>query len=128
MTTESHARILVVEDNAELLAVLQELLRRAGYEVIPARHGVEALVQLTAPAAAMPSLIILDVNMPLEGGLGVLDFLRRTLHSSIPVIVLTASASLDQEKERHALGISAYLRKPTSSGVLLSEISKALAS
>lgn len=126
MTIQSANRILLVEDNQELLRVLKELLMRQGYEVMEARHGAEALVQLTAPAASLPDLIVLDVNLPLENGVRILGFLRRTLHSAIPVIVLTASATEEQERDLAKLGVSSYLRKPVGSELILREIEKAL--
>ena len=127
MSTELPARILIVEDNPEVMAVLRELLLRSGYDVQEARHGAEALVQLSAPKESLPDLILLDIGLPLEGGVGVLAFLRRTVHSALPVIVLTASATLEQEREIQQLGVSAYLRKPASSDLLLAEVKRALA-
>ena len=127
MSTELPARILIVEDNPEVMAVLRELLLRSGYDVQEARHGAEALVQLSAPRESLPDLILLDIGLPLEGGVGVLAFLRRTVHSALPVIVLTASATLEQEREIQQLGVSAYLRKPASSDLLLAEVKRALA-
>jgi len=127
LSTELPARILIVEDNPEVMAVLRELLLRSGYDVQEARHGAEALVQLSAPKESLPDLILLDIGLPLEGGVGVLAFLRRTVHSALPVIVLTASATLEQEREIQQLGVSAYLRKPASSDLLLAEVERALA-
>ena len=127
MSTELPARILIVEDNPEVMAVLRELLLRSGYDVQEARHGAEALVQLSAPRESLPDLILLDIGLPLEGGVGVLAFLRRTVHSALPVIVLTASATLEQEREIQQLGVSAYLRKPASSDLLIAEVKRALA-
>ena len=127
MSTELPARILIVEDNPEVMAVLRELLLRSGYDIQEARHGAEALVQLSAPRESLPDLILLDIGLPLEGGVGVLAFLRRTVHSALPVIVLTASATLEQEREIQQLGVSAYLRKPASSDLLLAEVKRALA-
>ena len=127
MGTERPARVLIVEDNSEVMAVLRELLLRSGYDVQEARHGAEALVQLSAPRESLPDLILLDIGLPLEGGVGVLAFLRRTVHSALPVIVLTASATLEQEREIQQLGVSAYLRKPASSDLLLAEVKRALA-
>ena len=77
MTTERAGRVLIVEDNPEVMAVLRELLLRNGYDVREARHGAEALVQLSAPRESLPDLILLDIGLPLEGGVGVLAFLRR---------------------------------------------------
>ena len=127
LSTERPGRILIVEDNPEVMAVLRELLLRSGYDVQEARHGAEALVQLSAPKENLPDLVILDIGLPLEGGVGVLAFMRRTVHSALPVIVLTASASHAQEQEIQQLGVSAYLRKPASSDLLLAEIKRALA-
>jgi len=127
LSTEGPGRILIVEDNPEVMAVLRELLLRNGYDVQEARHGAEALVQLSAPRESLPDLILLDIGLPLEGGVGVLAFLRRTVHSALPVIVLTASATLEQEREIQQLGVSAYLRKPASSDLLLAEVKRALA-
>lgn len=127
MSRERPRRVLIVEDNPEVMAVLRELLVRNGYDVQEARHGAEALVQLSAPKESLPDLVLLDIGLPLEGGVGVLSFLRRTVHSTLPVIVLTASATLEQEREIQQLGVSAYLRKPASSDLLLAEVKRALA-
>jgi len=126
LSTERPGHILIVEDNPEVMAVLRELLLRNGYDVQEARHGAEALVQLSAPKERLPDLILLDIGLPLEGGVGVLAFLRRTVHSAVPVIVLTASATLEQEREIQQLGVSAYLRKPAASDLLLAEVKRAL--
>jgi len=117
-------RVLVVEDEPEIMNLLRELLMRNDYEIIEARHGAEALVQLTGSEQYIPDAVILDINLPLEGGIGVLRFLRETLRSTTPVIVLTASATEEQEHEIERLGVSAYLRKPASSEVILSELSR----
>lgn len=128
MSRERSGRVLIVEDNPEVLSVLRELLVRNGYDVYEARHGAEALVQLSTPKESLPDLILLDIGLPLEGGVGVLSFLRRTIHSALPVIVLTASASPEQEQEIQRLGVSAYLRKPASGELLLGEVRRALSS
>lgn len=126
LSTERPGRILIVEDNPEVMAVLRELLLRNGYDVQEARHGAEALVQLSAPKESLPDLILLDIGLPLEGGVGVLSFLRKTVHSALPVIVLTASATHEQEQEIQQLGVSAYLGKPAASDLLLAEVKRAL--
>lgn len=120
-------RVLVVEDEPQLLALLRDLLRRRGYEVQEARHGIEALVQLSAPNDELPDLAILDIGLPLEGGMTVLEFLRRTVHRRTPVIILTATATQEQEERIQRLGVSAYLRKPASTAVVFSAVEKALA-
>lgn len=120
-------RVLVVEDEPELLALLRDLLHGRGYEVQEARHGVEALVHLSAPEDQLADLVILDIGLPLEGGVTVLEFLRRTVRRRTPVIILTATATQEQEEHIRRLGVSAYLRKPASAATVLSMVQKALA-
>jgi CheY-like chemotaxis protein len=127
VTAVAARRILVVEDESEVMSVLSDLLTRNGYEIDEARHGAEALVHLTAPPTQLPDLVLLDVKLPLEGGVRVLEFIRHTLRSPLPVIVLTGSATEEQERTIAELGVSALLRKPTPSDLLLSHIRRTLA-
>jgi len=127
MTVNSPGRVLIVEDNAELLAVLEELLVRQGYQVLKAQNGVQALVHLTGAASDLPDVMVLDVGLPLQNGVTVLDFVRNAVRSSLPVIILTASADPDQEAELRKLGVSGYLHKPASAEHILAAISEALA-
>ena len=128
MTAVAAPRILVVEDEAEVISVLSDLLGRSGYEIEQARHGAEALVHLTVPPSELPDLVMLDINLPLEGGVRVLEFIRSTLRSPVPVIVLTASATEQEEKKIADLGVSAFLRKPASAEAILSQVRRILAS
>jgi len=120
-------RVLVVEDNAELAAVLKDWLVRNGYQVLTARNGIEAVLFLTGPAPEFPDVILLDIGLPLSSGVSLLDFVRNILSSKLPVIVLTASADAEQEQELRKLGISRYLRKPAPLDQVLSAIDEALA-
>jgi chemosensory pili system protein ChpA (sensor histidine kinase/response regulator) len=120
------ARVLVVEDNTELMVVLTELLTKQGYEVLEARNGVEAMVALTAPPDECPDVVLLDVGLPLESGVSVLSFLRTVMGSGLPVVVLTGSADHEDEVAMRELGISEYLRKPAPSKQVLGAIKRAL--
>lgn len=120
------SRVLVVEDNQELAAVLQELLTRHGYEVVIARNGMEALIPLSGPVTERPHLVLLDVNLPLQSGVSVLDFVRNALQSKLPVVVLTASANPAQEAELRRLGVSDFLRKPAPAQQVLAAVTSAL--
>ena len=126
-TAVAAPRILVVEDEPEVMSVLSDLLSHSGYEIEQARHGAEALVHLTVPPAELPDLVMLDVNLPLEGGVRVLEFIRSTLRSPLPVIVLTASASEQEERTIVDLGVSALLRKPARADAILSQVRRSLA-
>ena len=84
----SERRILVVDDDDAIRALLQTVLRRRGFRVAGARNGVDALEQLDAQAHAM---VILDLMMPRMNGYELLDHLSRRSPMSRPrVLVLTA--------------------------------------
>jgi DNA-binding response OmpR family regulator len=118
--------VLVVDDEPGIRATLREMLTRSGCDVTEAPHGMGALVELAAPHNMLPDLVILDVSLPLEGGVRVLRFLRETRRSDLPVIVLTGTASEEQEQELQQLGIDAYLRKPAPYETLLAEVERTL--
>ena len=118
--------MLVVEDNAEVMRLLVELLGGRGYEVVRAGNGVEAMAALTAPAPEPPHLVLLDLGLPLESGVSVLSFLRNVMQSGLPVVVLTGRADPEEESAVRELGVSAYLRKPASPDKVLAAISDAL--
>ena len=85
---KSDQRILVVDDDDAIRALLQTVLRRRGFRVDGARNGMEALEQLAAGGHA---LVILDLMMPRMSGYGVLDHLARQSPLARPrVLVLTA--------------------------------------
>ena len=119
-------RVLIVEDNIELAAVLRELLVGAGYTVLTARNGIEALVFLTRRASEVPDAVLLDIGLPLTNGVSLLDFVRNVMSSKLPVVVLTASADAEQEQQLVKLGISRYLRKPASLEQVLSAVAEAV--
>lgn len=131
MTPDSEARrntrrILVVEDEPPVMQFLDALLARAGYKVLQARNGVEAMVALTVPRRDFPHAIILDLGLPLENGISVLNFLRNVIRSGIPVIVVTGRSEPDEEAAVRELGITALLRKPPNSEQILSTLAAAL--
>ena len=100
--------VLLVEDDLEIRDILQDLLEAEGYDVIPASHGRQALEFLAGvPAQDLPSLVVLDMMMPLVEGSQVLASMKSDPKlSPIPVVVLSAVA-----RERPA-GAAAFLRKP----------------
>ena len=114
-------RIVVADDDKNLRAVIEELLTDAGYEVVAASDGVEALaaVEHTAPA-----LMLLDMRMPRMDGLTVLDHLRRS-GRTFPVVVITAQP--DAGEAALARGAVRVLIKPVSLDVLLDAVQAAVA-
>ena len=103
------ARILVVDDEVDMANMLQSGLKRAGYEVVVAYGGNEAL-RVTAEKA--PDLAVLDIAMPDMDGLQLCKALRARLGSSLPVIFLTARDGLTDVVVGLDAGADDYVTKP----------------
>jgi two-component system, chemotaxis family, chemotaxis protein CheY len=117
--------ILVVEDHRVMQRVLSYTLTRARYDIVIAQHGVEALAYLEQHDC---DLVIADVAMPEMDGLTLLKRLRaQEQWRELPVIMLTASVDDSYRVSADALGVSAFLTKPTSSRELLRTVERVLA-
>jgi DNA-binding response OmpR family regulator len=111
------ARILVVDDEADIRGLLRELLERAGYEVVEGATGREGLRALYASA---PDLVLLDVSMPEMDGWQALERIRDV--SDLPVVMLTArTAELEKVRGLKA-GADDYITKPFGRQELLARI------
>ncbi len=104
--------ILIVEDEKDLLASYTELVSSAGYSVVSANDGYQAL-DLLARNISQTSLVLLDLMMPGVDGLEVLRAIKANpdKYGDIPVIVLTNMTSETVIKEAFGLGASSYLVK-----------------
>ena len=104
------ARILVVDDEADISTILTVTLRRAGYEVASAADGIEAIEAIHRQA---PDLILLDVMMPRSDGLETLKRIRQHPPTAqVPVIMLTARAGLTDKMKGFERGADDYVAKP----------------
>jgi len=124
---ERHAppRVLVVDDDLEILTILGRILGRAGYDVAQAQDGQQGLSKVYTEA---PDLVILDIQMPGMSGYEVIRRIRGTRRlANLPILVLTASEAGDRAKAL-ALGATEYLTKPFSADVLLLEITRLIKS
>lgn len=110
-------RILIVDDDVELVGLLRFALNGAGYDAVAAFDGQQALARLDTER---PDLVILDVNLPRLDGFSVLQQLRR--RSQVPVLMLTARAAEEDEVRGLDLGADDYLRKPFSPRALLARV------
>jgi two-component system phosphate regulon response regulator OmpR len=113
--------ILVVDDELELRAMLEEYLGRHGYAVSLAEHGA-AMRQILADRQV--DLVILDIRMPGEDGLSLARSLRAT--NTIPIIMLTASGEVMDRIIGIELGADDYLAKPFDPRELLARIRSVL--
>jgi CheY-like chemotaxis protein len=103
-------RVLVVDDEPQVVWVLQLALDAEGYEVLTARDGVEALAQISK---GHPELMVLDVMMPRMDGWSVLEHLARNGETGGPrIVVVTALASASDRSRAEQLGASAFVPKP----------------
>lgn len=115
--------ILVADDEKDIVELLRYNLQKAGYTILAARNGKEALEQ----AQHLPDLIILDIMMPEYDGLEVLKRLQRDQKTSgIPVIFLTAKGTEVDEVLGLELGASDYLVKPVSVPKLMARVKNIL--
>ncbi len=106
------SRILVVDDDPDIRALASQALNRDGYVVIEASNGKEALASIEDLA---PDLLVLDLQMPEQGGLEVLKVLRSMpATAALPVIVLTAMNDELTTRAGFELGATDYLTKPFS--------------
>lgn len=110
-------RILIVDDDVELVGLLEFALAGAGYEVVTAFDGARAIARFDSDA---PDLVVLDVNLPRLDGFEVLASIRA--RSQVPVMMLTVRAEEADEVRGLDLGADDYLRKPFSPRALLARV------
>jgi DNA-binding response OmpR family regulator len=113
--------ILVVDDDPTVRTLLRRLLTMEGYEIDEAADGPTALAKLDA---RLPELLLLDIMMPGQDGLDVLERLRRT--SDVPVILLTAKGDEADRVLGFRFGADDYVVKPFSTAELLARITALL--
>jgi two-component system, NtrC family, response regulator GlrR len=117
------ARVLVVDDDTDLLRLLAMRLSGAGYRVSTAESAEAAWAQL---ALERPQLVISDVQLPGEDGLALFERIRAR-HPALPVILLTAHGTIPDAVEATSRGVFSYLTKPFDGKALLEKVAQALA-
>ncbi len=114
--------ILIVDDSASLRQVVHLTLKSAGYDVIEACDGKDALVKLDGKKV---HLIISDVNMPNMDGISLLrEVKKHPNYKFTPVIMLTTEAGETRKLEGQAAGAKAWVVKPFQPQQMLSAVSK----
>lgn len=118
-------KIMVVDDDQQLLTILQLTFERAGYEVLTAENGQ---VALELAAQHMPSLVILDDMMPgLSGGDTCIQFKSNPVLARIPVLMYSARTDAISSEYLNTMGADAGLRKPTPPNIILETVRGLLA-
>jgi DNA-binding NarL/FixJ family response regulator len=113
-------RLLVVDDEPNLLLAVAACLRSEGYEVTTVRSGADALVSL---AETIPDLVISDIRMPGMDGRALVQRIRASSRTAlIPIIFLTAKDQKSDRIEGFLAGVDAYITKPFEPDELLAVI------
>jgi len=113
--------VLIVEDDADVRQALADLLQEEGYECILAKHGVEAIECLRGQ---MPSLLLVDLVMPVMDGVDLIARLRCDARwSELPIVVMTAAGDRIMGVDVESLNVP-VLRKPVDIATLVQVLAR----
>ena len=116
-------RVLLVDDDTEIVESMRTVLESRGYEILVARDGNQGLMMAEKEE---PDLVVLDMMMPKRSGFLVLDKLRRSRPVPMRVIMITANEGSRHKAYAEMLGVDDYIRKPFAMDRLLASIDKLL--
>jgi len=116
------ARILLVEDEPNIVESLSFILKRADFEVDTVNDGAEALSRVRREAF---DVLVLDIMLPGMNGLDVLKAIRSDQAlASLPVMVLTAKGQANDRRTAEAIGASAFITKPFSNADVVERVTR----
>jgi DNA-binding response OmpR family regulator len=119
----SGKRVLLVDDDTEIIDSMRTVLESRGYTVLTARDGNQGLVMAETEN---PDLVVLDMMMPKRSGFLVLEKLRRSRPVPMRVIMLTANEGRRHKAYAEMLGVDDYIRKPFAMDRLLDSVDRLL--
>lgn len=117
------AKVLIVDDEPNIVVSLQFLMKKAGFETSIARDGDEALLEVER---FRPDLMLLDVMMPHRDGYQVCQQLRSDGWTDLKIVMLTAKGRESEVTKGLALGADAYVTKPFSTSGLVDTVTRLL--
>src|SRR5271157_5691490 len=109
LPTAARKKILIVDDDREIVESMRIALDASGFEIIVARDGNQGLAMAERDD---PDLVILDMMMPKRSGFLVLEKLRRTRPIPVRIIMITANEGSRHKAYAEMLGVDDYIRKP----------------
>lgn len=119
-------KILIVDDEKDLVEILTFRLEAAGYDVVSAQNGQEGLEKAKSEK---PDLVLLDVMMPKMDGYQVCRALKLDgKYKKVPIIILTAKVEEGDKRTGETVGADGYITKPFDSGELLAKIKELIGS
>jgi DNA-binding response OmpR family regulator len=116
-------RILLVDDDPEIVESMRAVLESRGYQILVARDGNQGLVLAEGEE---PDLVVLDMMMPKRSGFLVLEKLRRSRPNPMRVIMITANEGSRHKAYAEMLGVDDYIRKPFAMDRLLESVDRLL--
>jgi len=117
--------VLVVDDSVSMRQMVTFTLTGAGYEVVEAGDGKEAVDKLNG--GAKPNLVITDLNMPNMDGISLIKAIRGMgAHKFTPILMLTTESSDDKKKEGQSAGATGWVVKPFNPEQMLATIKKVM--
>jgi len=117
-------KILIVDDNPDLISILRVQLENKGYDTVQATNGMQAVDIATAQ---LPDLILMDIMMPVMDGLQATSLIREHPNTeSTPIIAMTAKVTSENKLECLQSGCDGHIAKPFTSKQLVSIIEKLL--
>jgi DNA-binding response OmpR family regulator len=123
-TEPKRPRVLVVDDDHEIVESVRYALEANGFEVLVARDGNQGLAMAERED---PDLVILDMMMPKRSGFLVLEKLRRSRPVPLRVIMITANEGSRHKAYAEMLGVDDYIRKPFAMDRLMDSVKRLLA-
>ena len=124
--TQTNGRVMVVDDEADVRTVARMCLEQAGYQVIEAENGEDAIKQIKeGDNPLVLDVIITDINMPKVNGLEAIQFFQQAW-PHVPLIVMTGYPNLESATELMKSGLVDYLVKPVDKEKLLAAVEKAM--
>ena len=119
-TVQNRRSILVIDDEPHIRRVLEVALNSKGFDVITAPNGIEGLKEIKRDHV---DLVVLDLMMPVAGGLETLSRIRANpIHSETPVIILTGKGQDADRECALAEGVNDFITKPFSPKKLIARI------
>lgn len=113
-------KVLVIDDEPNIVLSLEFLMQQAGFEVVTAETGEQGLASV---AEHSPDLVLLDISLPGISGFDVLERLRADpTHARLPIIMLTAHGREVEREKGLALGADDYITKPFSTQALVATV------
>ncbi|OGR41748.1 MAG: hypothetical protein A2X35_12815 [Elusimicrobia bacterium GWA2_61_42] len=119
-----HNKILIADDDNEMLETLSNMLEGEGYVVVKAENGLEA-VELARKE--LPALVMLDIHMPKMDGLKACKEIKSDkVTKGVPVVMLTVEGSINEIQQAISYGAKTYITKPSSKAEILKVVKSIL--